>query len=252
MTTIRLAMLGGALLVPVMSGTPNTHPDPVLVTSPSAAAAPVAVDTLFAHADYLDPIATVLGWPVLRNAPLASAGREVRVWAEGGMAVTGNVLRLTDSGGAVKGELAVYWSLDPSEKGAYGGGLDAQMKARFGCAKAASDTAMIGGTIPLLVGACVAQFKSEPDWGAVLKELEAQQLWTLDETSEDARMMETEAEPGVVVELVQNGTYRTYHYPNVRSLSSANAAHAASLLGVVERLSKQVDRGSGPPGTPIP
>lgn len=247
MTVIKLAMLCGAMLAPAMSGAQMLHH-----ATTRAPAAPVVVDTLFAHAEYLDPIATVLGWPVLRHAPVASSGREVRVWAEGGMGVTGNVLRLIDSGSSVKGELAVYWSLDPSEKGAYGGGLDAQMKARFGCAKTASDTAMIDNVIPLLVGACVAQFKTEPDWAAVLTELEAQQLWTLDESPDTSRVLETEAEPGVVVELVQNGTYRTYHYPNVRSQSSADAAQAARILDVVARLTKQVDRGSGPPGTPIP
>jgi hypothetical protein len=207
-----------------------------------------ARDTAPIHAEFMDPVVEVLGMPTLRRSPGAAGRREMRLWAEGGQAVTGQLLRLVEEGGKVTGELAVYWSLDPSESGAYGGQLDAQMQAKWGCAKAAQKEVMRDGVVPLRVGACVARFRKAQDWAALLQQLQALGAWTLPDHQEAPGVQsDLESEPGIVVEVQQDGQYRTYHYPSVRSLQTDTARKAAAILDVVNGVVAAADRGGGPP-----
>lgn len=223
----------------------------LVLSAPTALVAQAAPpDTAPAHAEFLDPIAEVLELPVLRRSGGAPGVRELWIWAEGGQAVTGQLLRLVEKDGKVTGQLAVYWSLDPSEAGAYGGRLDEQMKARWGCAKTAQREVLRDGVIPLRVGACVARFRRAPDWAAVLAKVQQLGAWTLPDHEEDARsgaVSNSEAEAGLVVEARQEGRYRTYHYPSVRSINTDPARQAAAILDVVGELASQADRGGGPP-----
>ena len=215
----------------------------VLVAQQSAAR-----DTAPAHAEFMDPIAEVLGMPTLRRAPGESGRREIRLWAEGGQAVTGQLLRLVEEGGKVTGELAVYWSLDPSESGAYGGQLDAQMQAKWGCAKTSQKEVLRDGVVPLRVGACVAHFRKAQDWNALARQLESLGAWTLPDHQEAPGVQsDLESEPGIVVEIQQDGRYRTYHYPSVRSLQTDTARKAAAILDVVNGVVAAADRGGVPP-----
>ena len=220
------------------------------VSAPSVLVAQqrAARDTAPAHAEFMDPIAEVLGMPTLRRAPGEAGRREIRLWAEGGQAVTGQLLRLVEQGGKVTGELAVYWSLDPSESGAYGGQLDAQMQAKWGCAKTSQKEVLRDGVVPLRVGACVARFRKAQDWNALLQRLEGLGAWTLADHQEAPGVQsDLESEPGIVVEIQQDGRYRTYHYPSVRSLQTDTARKAAAILDLVNGVVAAADRGGVPP-----
>jgi hypothetical protein len=219
----------------------------LLISMPAASRAQESTDTTLIHAELFDPVAQLLGLIPLRQVGAPNAGREVRVWGEAGHEVTGQLLRIVQTGGKTTGTFSVFWTLDSSETGAYGGNLSGQLKYRYGCAKVVQKMITANG-IPVQVGECTATFKKAPDWKAVLDKLDALNVATLpDQSQSGAKMSDSETEPGVLGESRSGNTYHWFHYANVRTQTTDSAKQAAGILDVLVDLDKKASRDTSVP-----
>ena len=62
--------------------------------------------------DHFDLVAKAAGLPLLRETPLRSGEREVRIWTQVEIGVPKYLYRFTERNGRVRGEEIEYWSID--------------------------------------------------------------------------------------------------------------------------------------------
>lgn len=168
---------------------PPLHVD----TLPPRLALGTRVDTAPGEAETIDRIARLARLPRLRPQPANRAQREVRIWVGGGISIPMPLLRITDDGTRVRGE-EILWLEDvipdrddnPQWR-AFMDSVPSWLRRAFHCGTVATDTIHNPFAPSLrqkLVATCRVQFDREPDWRAVLAELERRHVWTLPDASE--------------------------------------------------------------------
>lgn len=122
-----------------------------------------------------NPVTDAAGLLPLR-LDTVSPGREVRVWIGGGLGYPQRLYRFVQRDGRVEGEIILYWPLvsfpdDRPGETAH----DLMVYSQAGsCDQFATNAS---------VGICRAHFVREPDWGAVLRQAEAEGLRELPDPS---------------------------------------------------------------------
>jgi hypothetical protein len=146
-------------------------------------------DSAPAGAETIDRIARVARLPVLRPRPADASQRELRIWVGGGRGIPMQLLRIIDDGRRVRGE-AILWlvqtipdrKVDPGWR-AFIDSVPSWLRDTFSCGRVSTDTTH-DRQRDELVAVCRAQSDREPDWRAVLTELERHDVWTLPDASE--------------------------------------------------------------------
>jgi hypothetical protein len=190
--------------------------------------------------------AELYGHAVLATADLPSGvHREIRVTHGSGIAVNNYTLRLVETDTAVTGELLAFWPTS---------GAHVVLSGHPGCQKhfdvqdawlaglVAKDEERYRGCTPIkqagVFEVCRARFAQEPNWGALMQQLDSLGAWTLPDPA-------TLPSPGristhgvtVAVELRDRTTYRGYAYyaPYGQPWPEARRAAAINdlMLGVL-------------------
>lgn len=185
--------------------------------------------------------------------PSATGRSELWVWANYHLFNPNLFARLIVEGGHVRGESMRYWTLDP-----YNPTLDARLRRLE--AEAQCDTFAIshryvprkplpeshrycvsetdsGCAPPPSPGlaACRRKLDEEPDWEALLNEIEEHDVWTLwDESALPSPPWITLDGWSLVVVAIQDGSRRTYHYSNPDGQASFHRQHATAIARVLE------------------
>jgi hypothetical protein len=189
-------------------------------------------DTAPAETETIDHVARVARLPRLRLQPVNPSQRELRIWVGGGLGIPMVLLRVTDDGRRVRGE-EIFWlkgtvpdrNTDPRWR-AFMDSVPLWLRRDFQCGPVATDTTHYAGAQPgyqdQLVAACRVQFDREPDWRAVLAELERHHVWSLPDASELPHVVQRRAGEevvsldgvGVTVEGWNGRRYRAYTIGN--------------------------------------
>ena len=221
-------------------------------TLPPRVARGVRADTAPTGAETIDRVARVARLVPLRPQPANLAQRELRVWVGGGIAVPMQLLRVTDDGAHVRGEEILWLSqvlpdrnIDPKWR-AFIDSVPTWLRREFHCGEVSTDTIHNRGAQPgyqnTLVAACRVQFTREPDWRAVLRELERHHVWSLPDASElpvvlKRRQVNEEVigfdGVGVTVEAWNGSRYRAYTIGNPDGQSMPEYQDAAAILRLV-------------------
>jgi hypothetical protein len=177
--------------------------------------------------------ADALGWPPLADLALPNDEKEIRIYKGLLIGYPHDGLRLVVRDHAVTGTWFRYWprdrssSQDDSEDAKPG--LDSLLRVdeRGRC-----DSFHAGRDAV----ACVVQFAHNPNWGAVLKGLNAANLWDLPDESALGRQSDVIDGWGVWVEVRQGAKYRTYQYNNPQALGLREGDNALRIMRAVDSL----------------
>ena len=209
-------------------------------------------DTTLDDAETIDRVARVARLPALRPRPATRAPRELRIWVGGGLGIPMRLLRITDDGTRVRGE-QILWLMqtipDRSDAPRWRAFLDSVptwLRDTFRCGPLSADTThhavAQSGDQNELVAACRVQFAREPDWRAVLAELERRHIWNLPDASElpvvvmrrqvNEEVITTDG-VGVTVETWNGSRYRAYTIGNPDRQPFPEYRDAAAILHLV-------------------
>ena len=221
-------------------------------TLPPRRARGARVDTIPEEAETIDRVARVARLSRLRPRPTNAAQRELRIWVGGGLGIPMRLLRITDDGAHVRGE-QILWldqtipdtSGDPNWR-AFMDSVPDWLRHTFHCGAVAADTIRHPEARPgdqgELVVACRVQFVRDPDWRAVLAELERHHVWTLPDASElpiqvTRRQVNEEVISadgvGVTVEAWNGSRYRAYTIGNPNQQPFPEYRDAWAILRLV-------------------
>jgi hypothetical protein len=172
-----------------------------------------------------------LNIPSLRTQPLRRGDREIRIYTGLVIGYPHNVLIVRQSGGVdgpVSGRLARYW---PTNDTSFHSEIDmaqryASMEARH-CERPHSGAQ---------AGACYIRLRREPNWRALLAQLDTIDAWSLpDESKVPHRGMVID---GWVlrVEARRDTSYHRYQYHNPQIYRPPEGANATRLMAIVDSL----------------
>ena len=189
--------------------------------------------------NHFDLAAKAARLPLLRETPLRSGEREVRIWTQVEIGAPKHLYRFTERNGRVSGDQIEYWGVHSStgERPAEPWD-DLMMDSQRGrCAGSATSSEM---------ATCRVRFKREPGWNAVLRDAGAHGLWTLPDPSalppDHVVVLDGWT---MVVELRDGERYRTYRYNNPESHtkwpSAAQAGEIARTLSGIDSLALPPD-----------
>ena len=209
-------------------------------------------DTAPSETETIDRVARVARLPRLRPQPANRAQRELRIWVGGGLGIPMQLLRITDDGKRVRGE-EILWMLqtlpsmsaDPQWR-TFMDSVPRWLQNTFHCGRVWTDTTHYAGAQPgyekKLAAACRVQFAREPDWRAVLAELDRHHVFTLPDASElpvvvTRRFVNEEVVSvdgvGVTVEAWNGTRYRAYTIGNPDQQPFAEYKDAAAILHLI-------------------
>ena len=182
-----------------------------------------------------DHEAMAAGLVPLREARLRPGEREVRIWTKVELSGTVQLHRFTERDGRVRGEMVYAWDAGPPNESLgerTGETYHDHMLYRL-------RGACEGFAVAFERGACRARFQREPPWNRVLRQAEANGVWTLvdQDTLPHTGFTITIDGWSMVVELRDGASYRAYHYhcpwvhPEWRSATLATAI-ARSLQAI--------------------
>ncbi|MBW8770982.1 MAG: carboxypeptidase regulatory-like domain-containing protein [Gemmatimonadetes bacterium] len=197
-------------------------------TLPPRVARGTRPDTAPAGAETIDRIARVARLPALRPRPADTSQRELRIWLAGGRGIPMQLLRITNDGGQVRGEVILWLvqtipdrKVDPEWR-AFIDSVPTWLRDTFHCGRVSTDTTRSRDRDEL-VAVCRVQFGREPDWRAALVELERHHVWNLPDASElPVEVTRREGDEdvvildgvGVTVETWNGTRYRAYTIGN--------------------------------------
>jgi hypothetical protein len=151
-------------------------------------------DSAPAESETIDRVARVARLPRLRPEPVDRKQREVRIWVGGGISIPMLLLRITDDGRRVRGEEVLWLEQVIPDRGvdarwrAFMDSVPSWLRRDFHCGAVATDTlynpVALAGFERTLIAACRVRFAREPDWRAVLADLERHHVFTLPDASE--------------------------------------------------------------------
>jgi hypothetical protein len=198
-------------------------------------------DTAPSEKETLDLVARVGKLPLLRARPPAGGRREIRFWLGGGIAIPETLIRLTLDGTLVRGEVIRYLEqtlpdrdANPSWR-AFMDSVPDWLHRDFGCGDVATDTLHYPGAQAgyqkQLAAVCTVRYPHEPDWRALLQELEGYHVWTLPDESELPRLANVVSTDGggVTVEAWDGQRYHSYSFGDT-NLIPAPEAHEAEAI----------------------
>ena len=201
-------------------------------------------------------VAALAKLPGLRLARLPSGQREIRVWFAMSTGAPDLLLRVattTDKRRAT-GQLFAWWVLPSGDgdrrlAGERRDQNDRQrdsLTAQWSCASI--DNA--GGN-----EACRLVLRQEPDWKAVLAQLDSLRAWSLpdqdsvskvDSLVRDAVERRPSENMMVTVEALDGAVYRTYSYTNPRTMPADEARRAAAIVTMINDLARLARRPERP------
>jgi hypothetical protein len=174
-----------------------------------------------------DSVVRAAGLRPLDETSRAEGEREVRVWSEG-FGIPAYLYRFLERRGRVTGEVVLFWEAPPPDSAPACGERpgettdDLMLHSQAGrCDRFAHAAG---------VGVCRARFTRPPDWGAVLRRLEAAGLWDLpDPASLPPVDYVTNDGWGITVELRDRARYRAYDYNNPQTKPWPEARRAVEI-----------------------
>jgi hypothetical protein len=213
----------------------------VVETLPPRYARGARPDTAPSESETLDLVARVGRIPVLRAHPPTGGRREIRLWLGGGIAIPMDLIRLTIDGNRVRGEVVRYVVHTLPDRDvdsrwrAFMDSIPDWLRGTFGCGPVATDTLQYPGAQAgyqkQLVAVCTSRYPREPDWRALLGELEAHQVWTLPDNSElptIANVVSVDG-GGVTAEVWNAGRYHSYSYGATELIPAPEARDGAAI-----------------------
>jgi hypothetical protein len=212
----------------------------VVETLPPRFARGTRPDTAPAGTETIDLVSRVGKIPLLR-ATLPRGARELRFWIGGGISIPMTMLRLTIHGNRVDGQV-VHWlnqwiparDDSPSWR-AFMDTVPSWLHQGFGCGPVTMDTlryaAGQANHHDRLVAVCASRYPHEPDWRALLRELEAHNVWTLPDNSELPTIANivTNDGGGVTTEAWDGKRYHSYTFGNTELIPAPEARDAAAI-----------------------
>ena len=224
----------------------------VVETLPPRFARGTRPDTAPAESETIDLVARVGRIPLLRARPPTGGRRELRFWIGGGIAIPMELVRLTIDGPRVRGEVVRYLvetlpdsQADPHWR-AFMDSVPAWLRERFGCGTVATDTLHYPTAQPgyrdELVAVCTSRFTREPDWRALLRELEAHHVWTLPDNSELpslANVVSVDGD-GVTTEAWTGVRYHSYTFGATSLIPAPEAQHGEAIHRALIEFVKRV------------
>lgn len=213
----------------------------VVETLPPRYARGALPDTAPSEKETLDRVARVGKIPLLRARPPTRGRREIRFWLGGGIAIPETLIRLTIDGTRVRGEVIRYLGetlpdrdANPSWR-AFMDSVPDWLRRDFGCPDVATDTLHYPGAQTgyqqELVAVCTARYPREPDWPALLQELEMHHVWTLPDDTELptlANIVSTDGS-GVTVEAWDGRRYHSYTFGDTNLIPAPEARDADAI-----------------------
>lgn len=198
-------------------------------------------DTAPSEKETLDLVARVGGIPLLRARPPEGGRQEIRLWLGGGIGIPMDLIRLTIDGDRVQGEVIRYVvetlpdrDVNPSWR-AFMDSVPDWLRHGFGCGAVATDTLHYPGAQAgyqrQLVAVCTSRYPREPDWRALLTELETHQVWTLPDESELPTLANVVSVDGggVTVEAWNGVRYHTYEHGAPELIPSPEAREGSAI-----------------------
>ena len=197
-------------------------------------------------------IAALARMSLLREQRAPSGQREIRVWFAMASGAPDLLLRVASAGGlkGATGELWAWWALPSGDgdRSLAGEGRDLNNKTRDSVESSVQCASIFraGGH-----EACRLQLRDEPDWRAVLTQLDSLRAFTLPDqdslpSSETPARATSEIRATenlmVTVEALDGAVYRTYSYTNPRALPQSEAQRAAAIVDMVAQLAKRARR----------
>jgi hypothetical protein len=223
----------------------------VLETLPPRMPRSASADTAPHNAEIIDLVARTARLPLLRAGPNRVDRRELRIWIGFGMGIPMKLVRFTVAGNRVRGE-EIFWLVQRlSEPGgrprsqAVLADIPTWLRSTFACGPVAMDTIRSPGESRgsgELVAACRRRFRTEPDWRALLTELESHDVWRLPDATELPQLgivggaLLTVDGVTMIVEAWDGTRYHTYSYHEPEQQPSAPAKHAAAIMTRLLRL----------------
>lgn len=207
----------------------------VVIVRPVPLPTPSSISRSFELSRRYDREAMAAGLVPLREARLGHGEREVRIWTKVELSGTVQLHRFSERDGRVRGEMVYAWHAGPP---------DASLGERTG--ETYHDHMLYrlrgaceGFAVAFERGACRARFRREPPWNRVLREAEANGVWTLvDQDSLPHTGFRIILDGwSMLVELRDGASYRAYRYhcpwahPEWRSATLATAI-ARSLQAI--------------------
>ena len=211
-------------------------------------------DTAPDDAETIDRVARVARLPALRPQPANRAQRELRIWVGGGIGIPMRLLRITDDGTRVRGE-QILWLMQIDTRA---------QRRRPAMARVPGQRAGVAASTPFTAARCrptrrttprrsratrtsssprvACSSTREPDWRAVLAELERHHVWNLPDASElpvvvTRRQVNEEVVTvdgvGVTVEAWNGTRYRAYTIGNPDQQPFPEYRDAAAILRLV-------------------
>lgn len=202
-------------------------------------------DTSAGNTEHHDLISRVGGFPILRGRRPPDGRRELRLWYGGGYGIPENMVRLWSDGARVRGQTIRHLehfvpdrASDPRTR-AMMDSVPIWLRSTFGCESVSTDTlhhpgAQEGYRVHL-VAVCVSRYRREPDWAGLLRDLEAQDVWTLPDASELPSIGNIVSihGPSVTVEAWNGRRYRAYRYGAPHLIPAPEARNAGAIQHIV-------------------
>jgi hypothetical protein len=182
---------------------------------------PSADETRPRYATSVDPVAGLMGWPLLRDpGALGGARREVRLWMGFGIGSPDLAMRVVDGPGGASGEVVLWWpgeapagetflgsDSERNEWAALRRGFAQRMRADLasaGCTESRRTVAL---------ETCRFTVPESPDWGAILARIDQLDAWTLANPATLQPPMRGGGHGSTLVVEVRDGErYRSYAY----------------------------------------
>jgi hypothetical protein len=217
----------------------------VVETLPPRFARGTRPDTAPAESETIDLVARVGRIPLLRARPPSGGRRELRFWIGGGIAIPMELVRLIIDGARVRGEVVRYVietlpdsQATPSWR-AFMDSVPDWLRHSFGCGPVTTDTLHHPMAQPgyrnELVAVCTTRHTREPDWRALLQELEAHHVWTLPDRSELPSLANIVSVDGggVTTETWDGTRYHSYSLGDAHLIPAPEARHGEAIQRVL-------------------
>jgi hypothetical protein len=171
-----------------------------------------------------DDVVVAAGLRPLSATTLGSGARELRIWIGGGIGWPQDLYRIRSERGKVRGQWIRYWYRD-NESQSKSGEVSFSANIRYSL-EGTCDAIRKSGDAEI----CLTKFSAGPNWERVLRDIEAEGVWTLPDERETVNdgVIVTDGY-GITVEAREDTRYRFYSYGNPDAHKAPAAQHAAAI-----------------------
>jgi hypothetical protein len=169
-------------------------------------------------------VVVAAGLRPLSATTLASGARELRIWIGGGIGWPQDLYQIRSERGTVRGQWIRYWYRD-DESQSRSGEVSFSAVVRYSL-EGTCESIRAAGDARI----CLTKFSARPNWERVLKDIQAESVWTLPDESETVNdgVIVTDGY-GITVEAREGTRYRFYSYGNPDAHTAPAAQHAAAI-----------------------